>query len=293
MKLLREERAAARAALDSVRCREVSSAELTEPDVIERKKEQMENNMKLKLRAEGNLFHKLFDAPRTRCAGSAPSVFYIPDAIANDGLDREIIDCVADADAAWIKLSGRRLQCWGRRPPDPQSSQSHEDRMRLDNTPDLRFPVWLEQLISELVRIGVFTDELRPDNVLINQYEPHEGIMHHTDGPSYYDNVAILSLGSDCLMTFRHNVATSDIGCSDSSREGDVFSVVLRKRSLLVFRDAVYARFLHGISSDEPHPVVAASCECVNVEAANAAAGEVIHRSRRTSLTFRRLRPGV
>jgi hypothetical protein len=72
------------------------------------------------------------------------------------------------------------------------------------------------------------------------------GIMHHTDGPIYYDCVAILSLNSPTVMTFRPRLSAEEIGLAGTP-SADTLAIVLRARSLLVFRADAYHKYMHGI----------------------------------------------
>lgn len=113
------------------------------------------------------------------------------------------------------------------------------------------------------------------DHVLINQYEATEGILHHTDGPIYLDTVAILSLSSSCLMTFRHKFRSEDIG-KDENLGQDVFSVLLQPRSLLVFSGPVYSQFMHGIADGMPCQIVGDTAPCINMDLANVTKGQKV-----------------
>lgn len=115
------------------------------------------------------------------------------------------------------------------------------------------------------------------DHVLINQYEATEGILHHTDGPVYLDTVAILSLSSSCLMTFRNKFNSEDIGKDDSVSE-DVFSVLLQPRSLLVFSGIIYTQFMHGIAdgTDGICQIVGSTAPCINMTLANVIEGQKV-----------------
>eukprot|EP00887_Chlorella_sp_A99_P000057 scaffold16.g57.t1 len=63
---------------------------------------------------------------------------------------------------AWRSVSGRRLQSWG----------------------------------GAIARRGL------ANHVLVNSYQPGDGIMPHEDGPLYYPAVAILSLGAPAVLRF-------------------------------------------------------------------------------------------
>eukprot|EP00035_Acanthoeca_spectabilis_P005987 m.119390 g.119390 ORF g.119390 m.119390 type:complete len:95 (-) comp13294_c0_seq1:390-674(-) len=73
--------------------------------------------------------------------------------------------------------------------------------------------------------------------VLLNYYDPGQGIDAHNDGPLYQPLAAIISLGSNAILSF------SDLQKSDDS----VASVVLTPGSLLVFDRDAYTTLRHGI----------------------------------------------
>lgn len=64
-------------------------------------------------------------------------------------------------------------------------------------------PGWLGQLCQNIhTLLGPTIFPKPPSHVLINSYEPGEGIMPHADGPCYQPIVAILSLGSAAIFRF-------------------------------------------------------------------------------------------
>ena len=114
-----------------------------------------------------------------------------------------------------------------------------------------------------------------PNHVLINEYEIGDGILHHTDGPMYHDIVAIFSLSSSCLMTFKRKLETHEI---DSSNDGDIFSVLLRPRSLLVFNNAVYTHYMHGIAN-ATSDIVGSTAPCLNTDMTSVKDGDEVNHS--------------
>lgn len=60
---------------------------------------------------------------------------------------------------------------------------------------------WLQVLCD---RIDTFTGQRadRVNHVLINRYQPGQGILPHMDGPSYKPFVSIVSLGSPAVFRF-------------------------------------------------------------------------------------------
>jgi hypothetical protein len=178
--------------------------------------------------------------------GDIENLLYLPDCI--DGNSEiqliELVHRLGSERNAWHQLRNRRLQCWGQ-------------------FPELTLPIpqFFEGMIDELVDNGVFQDKMRPNNILINQYSDVDGVLHHTDGPKYEDKVAIISLGSDCIMSFRKKLSSLEIG---HEYAGDVCSVVLRRRSLLIFEKDLYNHYMHGIEIDQNIQAVGEYRTCIN-----------------------------
>jgi hypothetical protein len=98
--------------------------------------------------------------------------------------------------------------------------------------------------------------------VLINQYQPGEGIMHHTDGPLYHDCVVILSFGFPALMTFQPRLSSDEIGLLAAKPTSELpgaqptkeeVSILLQPCSLLCFSKDAYSSYLHGIETWDQH----------------------------------------
>jgi alkylated DNA repair dioxygenase AlkB len=79
-------------------------------------------------------------------------------------------------------------------------------------------------------------DELKlptPDNIIINKYEPGEGISPHTDSPIFGDTIASLSLLSSVIMDLKRN---------------DVeHGILLNPKSLLTLTSDARYNWTHGI----------------------------------------------
>ncbi|KAJ1982997.1 hypothetical protein H4R34_001539 [Dimargaris verticillata] len=131
-------------------------------------------------------------------------------------------------------------------------------RHRKVMTPLAPLPTWGEALVSQLMTLPILDE--RPNTMIINEYEPGQGIMPHTDAPSIFGNAIVsLSLNSPCLMTFCH------------AGTGQTESVLLEPRSLVILTGPSRYDYKHSISKD-------------HVEVWN---GHSIVRGRRVSLTFR------
>ena len=132
----------------------------------------------------------------------------------------------------------------------------------------------------------MFPANSRPDNVLINRYTTKEGILHHTDGPRYVEQVAIISLGADTIISFRRNLKSNQIGIEFG---GDVFSVILKARSVLFFAKEIYSEYVHGIEAGIDEQIVGGYGECLNEHLVGLKEGDIIMRGVRTSITLRKI----
>jgi alkylated DNA repair dioxygenase AlkB len=95
-------------------------------------------------------------------------------------------------------------------------------------------PAWIEGVVTRLLAAEVFP--VAPDQLIVNEYEPGQGIAAHVDCvPCFGPVVASLSLGSSCVM--------------DLSRPSidAVSSIFLAPRGLLVLRDEARYAWRHAI----------------------------------------------
>lgn len=116
-----------------------------------------------------------------------------------------------------------------------------------------------KQIPKWLLKTADFLDLPIPENIIINKYEPGEGISSHTDNPCFGDLVASLSLVSATTMDLKFNAIEHGIR--------------LEPRSLLKLTGEARTRWTHGI--------VNRKSDIVN--------GEKISRGLRYSITFRTL----
>jgi alkylated DNA repair protein alkB family protein 8 len=99
-------------------------------------------------------------------------------------------------------------------------------------------PAVLEKYSSKVVNCQPsFLPWDNADQITINEYEPGQGIGHHTDSHgSFEDGVAIISLSSNAVMTFRHT-------------SGRKKAIQLPQRSLLLMRGKKNSYFLSPLFS--------------------------------------------
>ena len=122
-------------------------------------------------------------------------------------------------------------------------------------------PEWLEKLNQKLHKDGHMPE--KADQVIVNEYEPGQGISSHIDcEPCFKNTIVSLSLGSGCVMNFTNKF--------DKTKKIPVW---LAPGSLVVLRDESRYEWLHGIAArkwDEWN-------------------GQKYVRERRVSLTFRKV----
>ena len=94
----------------------------------------------------------------------------------------------------WLDDLKRRVQHYGFK-YDYRARKVNRD-MRIGELPE-----WLKRLSHKLYKDGYMPEVA--DQVIINEYEPGQGIASHVDcEPCFKDTIASLSLGSDCVMNF-------------------------------------------------------------------------------------------
>ena len=115
-------------------------------------------------------------------------------------------------------------------------------------------PYWVDDLCSKLHGDGIFVE--KPDQVIINEYMPGQGIASHIDCvPCFEGIICSLSLESEYVM---------DLSWGDIKR-----SINLEPRSLLILQEDARYKWKHGITARK--------------------SDNGVKRQRRVSLTFRKV----
>lgn len=153
----------------------------------------------------------------------------------------------------WINDLRRRVQHYGFK--YDYKIRSIDYSMRLGDLPN-----WLTPLSIRLFQEGYF--EKIPDQVIVNEYEPGQGITSHIDcEPCFQDTVVSISLGSKCIMDFTHLITHEKI------------PVLLEPRSAVILKGDSRHIWQHGIAMRKSD----------NFD------DTIFKRSRRVSLTFRKV----
>ncbi|PMD90497.1 alpha-ketoglutarate-dependent dioxygenase AlkB [Siphonobacter sp. BAB-5405] len=181
---------------------------------------------------------------------AVPGLFLYPDFI-DEAREAQLVHEIDHQ--TWIVDYKRRLQYYGY-------------RNELDKPYDLiKFPVEMPSLIYQLSKEIVEQHILlhQPDQVIINEYEPGEGIKPHKDR-NYYDNqICGVNLGSGCIMRFIRG------------KNLEVIDVEIPRRSLYVMQDEARLKWKHAIPPRKKDVVD----------------GQIQHRERRVSITYRKVKP--
>ncbi|XP_020893540.1 alpha-ketoglutarate-dependent dioxygenase alkB homolog 6 [Exaiptasia diaphana] len=118
-------------------------------------------------------------------------VYYIPNFITKIEEEHLLTKVYSAPKPKWTSLSDRRLQNWGGLP--------HPKGMIKED-----LPPWLKVYAEKIGSLPVF-DGNTPNHVLVNEYEPGQGIMPHEDGPLFYPVVSTINLGSHTVLNFYHH----------------------------------------------------------------------------------------
>ena len=151
----------------------------------------------------------------------------------------------------WLADLQRRVQHYGYR--YDYKGRKVDPALYLGPLPD-----WAQALALRLHREGWFAEV--PDQLIVNEYLPGQGITPHVDSvPCFGPVVCSITLGSPCVMV----LSAVEGGRAESLR--------LEQGSLLVLADEARYRWRHAIPGRKTDKV----------------GGQVSVRGRRVSLTFR------
>ena len=207
---------------------------------------------------------------------SAPdTAYYIPDFI-TEAEETSLLAQIARTPAPrWTQLANRRLQNWGGVP--------HPKGMIAEKMPD-----WLQEYVGRVNDQGVFGEkevgshakQTLANHVLLNEYNPGQGIMPHLDGPMFHPTISTISLGSHTVINFYREEGEN---YSLKFEDRHVTSLLIQPRSLLVLQGEMYHNFLHGI--EEIHEDIIDDKIC-NLDSSTVI-GSILPRKTRISLTIR------
>ncbi|HEY9605351.1 MAG TPA: alpha-ketoglutarate-dependent dioxygenase AlkB [Allocoleopsis sp.] len=180
--------------------------------------------------------------------GKIPGLTYIPDYI-NEREQAKLVATIEQQE--WSVKAQRRVQQYGYQ-YDYKNGEFSSSRYLGD------LPAWLDEISGRFRQDGL-TSRI-PDQVIINEYEPGQGIVGHIDCiPCFGNTVITLSLGSACLLEFYQ------------PQTHEQAKILVEPGSLVVFQKAARYVWEHGIAERDRDIYY----------------GQEIVRTRRISLTFR------
>jgi len=168
----------------------------------------------------------------------------------------------------WLSDLHRRVQHYGWR-YDYRARTISRD-MEIGPLPD-----WLREIADLLYQKrspdGKRYFEATPNQVIVNEYEPGQGIAMHVDRHCFGPTIATISLGDDWQMEFLR------VGSSAYNKHRE--HMLLEQGSALVLTGEARNTWMHGIATrkSDPDPDIA---------------GKRRNRQRRISLTFRTVPAG-
>ena len=128
----------------------------------------------------------------------------------------------------WVIDYKRRLQYYGYR----NELVKPYDLVAIPN----KIPYFIKKLIDRLINEKIIDE--RPDQVIINEYKPGEGLMPHRDRVSYFKNTIIgISLLSGTVMEFL------PLNFDNKLKK----KIYIPRRSLYIMKDEARNKWLHGI----------------------------------------------
>jgi alkylated DNA repair dioxygenase AlkB len=152
----------------------------------------------------------------------------------------------------WLGDLKRRVQHYGFK--YDYKARFIDYSMRIGNLPS-----WATPFAKQLKRDN-YAPEI-PDQLIVNEYEPGQGIASHIDcQPCFGNTIISISLGSACIMNFINKYTKEKI------------EVFLEPRSLVVLKEEARYTWTHGI--------IGRKTDVFN--------GKKYEREVRTSLTFRK-----
>lgn len=154
----------------------------------------------------------------------------------------------------WLNDLSRRVQHYGFK--YDYKARKIDDSMLLGE-----LPIWLKDLSNKMFNEKIIN--FIPDQAIINEYEPGQGIAAHIDcEPCFGDTIISLSLGSSAVMNFE---------TKPNSKQK--IEICLEPRSLLIMREESRFKYYHSIPARKKDIVE----------------NNTIPRNRRVSVTFRKV----
>ena len=177
-------------------------------------------------------------------AKAPPGLRYLPDTVSVQ-IEQSLLGAIDAQD--WLTSMSRRVQHYGWQYDYKARRVSPESYLG-------PLPTFLTPVLDIVKAEAAFT----PDQAIINEYEPGQGIAPHVDcEPCFGPIVAMVGLGSSAQMDFAHRPT------------GRTWSLWFERRALLILGSDARSEWTHSIAKRRTDP------------------GSSGRRGRRVSITFR------
>lgn len=183
---------------------------------------------------------------------NVPGMHYLSSFLTPDE-EAAFIRHIDENEDAWLTDLSRRVQHYGWRYDYSERTISAD--MRIGPLPN-----WLQTLAQRLFDETGYFDR-PPEQVIVNEYEPGQGIAMHTDHSGFGPAVAMVSLGDEWQMDFS---SSGGDGAETKSHR------MLERGSALILTGEARRNWRHGIAKRKTE-----------------GPGRERNRKRRLSLTFR------
>lgn len=164
--------------------------------------------------------------------------YYIPDFITAEEEQKISGKINAIPASKWTTLSHRRLLSL----PSLLTGTARDTLIAAPLPEYLQDPI-LSRLRDTKIFISANSPHGEPNHVLVNEYQPGQGIMPHEDGPAYFPITATVSLGSHTVLEIYKK---NDQGERESN---PTWRILQEPRSLLITSEPMYTKTLHGIAN--------------------------------------------
>jgi alkylated DNA repair dioxygenase AlkB len=177
-----------------------------------------------------------------------PGLVYIP-AFLIDKEEAALINAINKAE--WDTGLKRRVQQYGY---EYSYKSGHVDPQACPPLPDYVTP-----LVERLTKPDTVALKQAPSQLIINEYQPGQGISPHVDSLLFGEQIVSISLGSGAMMDFTNKTTKERV------------SIYLEPRSAILMQGDARYLWTHGIAHRKSDKV----------------GGVKVPRTRRISLTFR------
>ena len=172
-------------------------------------------------------FHKSDNEVNQASLAMIPGLTLLPDFVSSSE-EQSLLQSIDEAQ--WLHDLQRRVQHYGYKYDYKARSINHSMHIG-------PLPSWSEIITQRMIDQDLIN--FTPDQLIINEYIPGQGIAAHTDcEPCFGDTIISLSLGGTCVMNFTTKNDTKES-----------VPILLENRCLVIMRKESRYNWTHGIAA--------------------------------------------